>query len=162
MIYFVSFHTTIRPKDMDILIDILIDLYTTIRPKIRVLIDLIFLFAHDYSTKLYGPVSFILSFCTTIRPKIRVLIVLFFLMHTTIWPNYIVLFHLFFHLWTIIRPKIRVVIYLLLSFAHDHSTKIYDPLSFILSSCTERPFDQKLWSSLTYIFLFRGHSYSII
>ena len=36
-------------------------MYTTIRP-IRVIIDLFILFAHDQSTKLYGPLSFILSF----------------------------------------------------------------------------------------------------
>ena len=46
----------------------------TFRPKIRILIDLFLLFAHDNSTKIYGPLSFILSLCTTIRPKIRVLI----------------------------------------------------------------------------------------
>ena len=47
-----------------------------------------------------------------------------------------VLFHLFFLLGTTIRPKIRVVIYLFFLFACDHLTKIYDPLSFILSLCT--------------------------
>ena len=36
-------------------------LYTTIRPKIMVLINLFILFAHSRSTKMYGPLSFILS-----------------------------------------------------------------------------------------------------
>ena len=36
-------------------------LYVIIRPKIRVLIDLFLLWAHDYSTKINGPLSFILS-----------------------------------------------------------------------------------------------------
>ena len=54
-------------------------LCTTIRPKIRVLIDLFLLFAHDHSTKMYGPLSYILPLCTIIRPKTRVLIDLFLL-----------------------------------------------------------------------------------
>ena len=45
----------------------------------RVPIDIFHLFPHDHSTKIYGPLSFMLSLCTTIRPKIRVLIDLFFL-----------------------------------------------------------------------------------
>ena len=51
----------------------------------------------------------------TIRPKIKV--------HTD----------LFLYMYTTIRPKIRVFIDIFLSFAHDHSTKIYDLLSFIYS-----------------------------
>ena len=59
----------------------------------------------------------------------------YYYLHTTIQRNYMVLFHLFF-LCTTIRPKIRVAINFFLSFAHDHSTKIYDRLSFIFSLCT--------------------------
>ena len=55
-------------------------LCTTIQPKIRILIHLfLFSFAQDHPTKLYYPLSFILSLCTTFRPKIRVLINLLFL-----------------------------------------------------------------------------------
>ena len=53
-------------------------LCTTIRPKIRVFIDLFILFAHDYSIKIYGPLSF-LFFCTIIRPKTSAFINLFLL-----------------------------------------------------------------------------------
>ena len=35
--------------------------YTTIGPRLRVLTDLFLIFAHDHSTKIYGPLSFILS-----------------------------------------------------------------------------------------------------
>ena len=51
----------------------------TIRPEFRVPTDLFTLFAHDHSTKIYGPLSFNLSFVTNIRPKLRVLIDLFLL-----------------------------------------------------------------------------------
>ena len=59
---------------------------TTIRPKIRVLIDLFLSFAQVHSAKIYDRLSFILSLSTTIRPQIRVLINYFYL-HTTIWPK---------------------------------------------------------------------------
>ena len=49
-------------------------LYTTIRPKIRVLIDFFYYMHTDHLTKLYGPFSFILSQCKTIRLTIRVVI----------------------------------------------------------------------------------------
>ena len=35
---------------------------TTIRPEFRVPTDLFLFFAHDHSTKIYGPLSFNLSF----------------------------------------------------------------------------------------------------
>ena len=75
--------------------------------------------------------------CTTIRPKIKVHTDLFSYLHTIIRPNYRVLFHLLFLQCITIRPKIRVFIDRYVSFAHDHSTKIYDLfLSLILSLCT--------------------------
>ena len=37
-------------------------IYTTIRLEYRVPTDLFILFAHDHSTKIYGPLSFNLSF----------------------------------------------------------------------------------------------------
>ena len=89
-------------------------LYTTIRPKIRVLIDLVF-YLHTTSRPNYLLFHLLFLQRTTILPKIRVHIDLFFYLHTTIWP------------------KIRVFIDIFLSFAHDHSTKIYDLLSFIYS-----------------------------
>ena len=58
-----------------------------IRPKIRPLIDLFVLFAHDHLTKIYDHLSFTLSLCTTIQPKIRILINLFFYLWTTIQPK---------------------------------------------------------------------------
>ena len=51
----------------------------TIWPKVRVLIDLFLLFASDHSTKMYGPLSHILSLSMIIRSKFRVLINLFLL-----------------------------------------------------------------------------------
>ena len=101
--YMVLFHlffllrTTIRPKDMVLFhfffffcaqqfdqkfwatLIYYYYLHTTIRPKYMVLFLLVFSFANDQSTKIHGPLSFVLSFCTIIRPKIRVLINLFLL-----------------------------------------------------------------------------------
>ena len=75
-------------------------LCTTIRPKLRVFIDLFFILAHDHSTKLHGPLSFILSLCTSIRSKIRVLINFFFLFEhnhsTKVRQESLLLFKLFF------------------------------------------------------------------
>ena len=79
-------------------------------------------------------------------------LIYFFYLHTTIRLKYMVLFHLIFLLCMTIQPKIRVLIDLFLLFAHDHSTKLYGPLSFILSLFCARPFDQKLGSSLIYFF----------
>ena len=44
-----------------------------------------------------------------------------------------VLLHLIFLLCTAIRPKIRFHIDLFLLFGHNHSIKVYGPLSFIVS-----------------------------
>ena len=57
----------------------------------------------------------------------------FFICVQTIRPNYMILFHIFFLQCTTIRPKIWVFIDIFFSFAHDHSTKIYDLLFFIYS-----------------------------
>ena len=59
----------------------------TIRPKVRSLIDLFLLLAHDHSTKIYYPLSFILSLCTTIQLKIRVHIDFFFLFVHNHWTK---------------------------------------------------------------------------
>ena len=128
---------------------------TTIRPEFRVPTDLFLLFAHDHSTKIYGPLSFNLSFVhdnSTKTQLARVLTGLFFYLHTTIRqkmyrPLSFILSFVYDH-----STKIRVLIDLFLLFVHDHSTKLYGPLSFILSLLCVRPFDQKLGSSLVYLF----------
>ena len=73
-------------------------------------------------------------------------------MHATIRPKYVVLLHLFFLLGTTIWPKIRVHTDLFFLFVHNHSTKVYGPLSFILFFCA-RPFDKNIWSSFIYSLL---------
>ena len=101
--------------------------------------------------------SFIYSFLVhaTIRPKIRVLIDLFLLYCTTLRPSIRVAI---LSLCTTIRPKIRVFIDVFLLFAHNHSTKIYDRLSFIFFLCTTiRP---KIRAVINFIFLF-VHDHSI-
>ena len=56
-----------------------------------------------------------------------------------------------------IRPKIRAAIDLFLFFAHDHPTKTYDLLTFILSLCTPiRPTIRVLND----LFLLFAHDYS--
>ena len=84
-----------------------------------------------------------------------------------------VLFRLFFLLCTTIRPKNRALIDLFLLCAHDHSTELYGPLSFILFSVHDhstktwgphwfnsltwtRPLDQKLGLSLIYFSICKG------
>ena len=71
LIDFVYFRTTIWSK-YTVLFYLFFLLCATTWPKIRVLIDLFGLFAHNHLTKMYGSLSFILSLCTTIRPKLGV------------------------------------------------------------------------------------------
>ena len=80
-------------------------IYTTIRPEFMVPTDLFLFCAHDYSTKVYGPLSLISSFVPN---------------HLT--KNWTSLTYLFY-LYSTIRPKIRILINLFLFFVHDHSTK---------------------------------------
>ena len=80
-------------------------LYTTIRLKIRVLIDLFLSCAHDHSTEICGFLIFIVSFVHDHSTKTRVLTDLFLLFvhdHST---------------------KIYGPLSFNLSFVHDHSTK---------------------------------------
>ena len=66
-----------------------------------------------------------------------------------------VLFHLFFLLCTIIRPRLRILTDLFLLFADDHSKKyivLFHLFSFIYYFFSARLFDQKLGSSLVYLF----------
>ena len=88
--------------------------YTTVRLKYVILYHLFFLL------------------CTNIEPKLGSSLFYFFYLYTTIRQKYMSLFYLFFILYTTIRP-IRVIIDLFILFAHDQSTKLYGPLSFILS-----------------------------
>ena len=72
---------------------------------------------------------------TTIRPEFNLgslLLIYLFYMHATIQQKCMVFFHLIFLFCSTIRPKIRVLIDLFVLCARDHSTEIYDPLSFIL------------------------------
>ena len=108
--------------------------YTTIRPKLRVLIDLFLLCAYDHSTEIYGPLSFILSSVhTTLRPRLRVLTDLFILFahnHST---------------------KKNGPLLFILSLVYDHSTKNEGPHQFIFFICTSQ-FNLNLGSSLIYSF----------
>ena len=79
---------------------------TTIQTKIRVLIDLFLLFAHDHWKKIYGFLSFILSLCTTIWTSIGDLNDLFLL---------------FVHEHS---PKMYGPRSFIIFFVPDHSTKI--------------------------------------
>ena len=61
---------------------------TTIRPKIKALIDIYLSFAHDHSTEIYDLLYFVYSFFVHDHStKIRVLINLFFYLYTTIRPK---------------------------------------------------------------------------
>ena len=91
--------------------------------------------------------SLIYSFSCT-RPfdqELRSSLIYSFYSNTTIQPIYMVLFCAwpfeqkllssfiyFFYLYTTIRSKCMVFIHLFLLFTHNHSTKIYGPLSFFL------------------------------
>ena len=52
LIFFFHLHTTIRQKYMIFFLSFIHSLCTTIRPKNRVLVNLLLLFVHDHSTKL--------------------------------------------------------------------------------------------------------------
>ena len=92
-------------------------------PEYRIPTDMFILYARDHLTKIYGLLTFNLSFLhdwflsfflsffylyATIRQKYMVLFRLFFLLCMAIWQKYMVFFHLFFLLCTIIRLKIKV------------------------------------------------------
>ena len=51
LICFFHLHMTIQQKYMTFFLSFILSLCTTIRPKIRVLINLMFLFVHDHSTR---------------------------------------------------------------------------------------------------------------
>ena len=59
LIYFFHLHTTIQQKYMIFFLSFILSLCTTIRPKNRVLINLLFLFVHDHLIKLGFTLSFL-------------------------------------------------------------------------------------------------------
>ena len=141
LIYFFYAHTTIRrnymvffhysffsawPFDQNlgsilIFFFFFFHLYTTMWPKIMVLIDLIFLFLHSHLIKNEGPHWFISFICTSPFGQIT-------------WSSFICFFFClrpfdqklgstlmyFLHLYTIIWPKIRVLMNLIFLFVHNH------------------------------------------
>ena len=76
----------------------------------RVPTDLFLLFAHDISTNMYDPLSFILSLCTTIQTKIRVLIDLFLLFRYDHLTKIYYRLSFILSLCMTIQSKIRVLI----------------------------------------------------
>ena len=93
-------------------------MYLAIREKYMVLFHLFLLqCTTDHSTKNQGLHLFIYFFAHGRSTKLQ-------------GPFSFILFFLYC---TTIRPKIRVFIDIFLSFAHDHSRKIYDLLFFICS-----------------------------
>ena len=104
---------------------------TTIRPEFRVPTDLFLLYARNQKYVVFFHVIFFSA--RLLDQKLGLPLIFFIYVHVTIRPKYMVLFHLFFLLSTTIRPKIKVHTDLFLLFLHDHSTKVYGPLSFIPS-----------------------------
>ena len=97
----------------------LLYLYTTIRPKIRILIDLFF-YLHTTIRPNYIGSSFIYYFFSA-RPfdqKLESSLIYIFHLHTTFFISFIL------SLCTTIPPKIRVLINLFFLFVHDYSTKV--------------------------------------
>ena len=74
--------------------------------RVRVPTDLFFSCARDYSTKIYGSLSFIISFAHN---------------HSTKKFESTMMY--FFHLYTTIWPEIRFLINLIFLFVHDPMTK---------------------------------------
>ena len=157
-------------------------LCTTIRPRIMVLIDLFLLFAHGHSTKMYGPLSFILSFandnstkncgshwftsfiCTqsfdqniwSFLLKDMALFLLFYAGKFDQKLCYSLIY--FFYLQTTIRPKYMFLFPFVLSFCkRPFNQKIWSFL--IYSFFCAWPFDQNLWSSLIYLHMTKISSF---
>ena len=105
---------------------------TTIQPEFRVPTDSFLLYAHDRLRKIYGSLSFNLSF-----------------VQDHLMENVHTEFFLLFaydHL-----TKVYAPLSFILSFEHHHSTKIYGLLSFVFFCAL--PFDQKLRSTLICFFI---------
>ena len=133
-LFILYMHTTIRQKYM-VFFHLIFLFCTTIRPKIRVLIDLFF-YVH-----------------ATIRPKYMVLFHLFFLLNTTIRPKlkaHTDLFLLFVHYHSTKIHDPHWFIFFMCTRPFDKN--IWS--SFINSFFCARPFDQKLRSTLIYFFMY--------
>ena len=114
-------------------------LCTTIRPKIRVLINL-FICARPFDQKLGSSLINLFHLYTTIRPKIRVRINLMFLYNTTI------------------RPKIRVLInFFLFVHNHFHLTKVRSHCYSLIYSFLSQYFVCYVQGSTS--FIFRSHCF---
>ena len=108
-------------------------------------------------------------FCTgPFDQKLGFSLISFFHVHTTIRPKYVAFLNLFF-LCTTTRPRLRVLTYLIFLYAHNHLIKICGPLPFIITF--EHDHSTKVIRVLIYIFIsfvhdhstkIRGHSYSLI
>ena len=116
-------------------------MYTTIQPKVRVLINLFILFVHNHLTK-KGPHWFILLICTR---TFNLIIVSSFI-------------YSFFSARTFDQKWGSTLIYFLIC------TWPFDQIigsSFIYYFFSARPFDQKLGSSLIYLSFLHDHSTKI-
>ena len=119
---------------------------TTIQPEFRVPTDSFLLYAHDRLRKIYGSLSFNLSF-----------------VQDHLMENVHTEFFLLFaydHL-----TKVYVPLSFILSFEHHHSTKIYGLLSFVFFLCTTiRPKIKVHTDMFLYMFLYISlyvHDHSI-
>ena len=95
MIHFFYLYTTIRPK-IRVLIDLFLLYCTTLRPNIRATIYLFLPFAHDHSTKY---IIFFHLYFLCAQPfdqKSGSSLMYFFYLHTTIRQKYMIVCHLFF------------------------------------------------------------------
>ena len=151
MIYFFYMHTTIRQKYM-VLFYLCFFCAQPFDQKSGPSFISFFFFARDHSTKIYDLLSFIISFVYDHWTKNRIHTNLFLLFARN-RSTKICGLHLFFLLWTTIGPKIRVLIDLIFFIC----TRLFDQIiwsSFIYSFFSAQPFNQKLGSSLTYLFHF--------
>ena len=125
-------HTTIRQKYM-VLFHLIFLLYMTIRPKIRLLIDLCLLCPRNPLIEIYGPFSFIISFVHSRSNK-------------TYGPHWFIYF-------TCTQPLDKNICssFIYSFFSARPFDQNWGPQWFISFICTW-PFDQNLGSSLIYSF----------
>ena len=93
----IDFFIYTRPSDQNMwssLIRFFVCLFTIIRSKVRILVDLFLLFAHNHLTKICGPLSFIFSFVCARPFDLELLSSLIY----------------FFNLYTGFRPKLRIIL----------------------------------------------------
>ena len=107
-----------------------------------------FLFAYDHSTKLLGPLSFILFFSARpIDQKLGSSLIYFFYLHTAIRQKYMLFFLSFtLSLCTTIEPKNKVLINLLFLFGHNYSTELGVTLNLLFILFLDVPIVLLLYS----------------